>query len=678
MKKISNKNAIKEKEIQKQINCCLEKYESFCFDAGAGAGKTYALQKSIEYLLQGNKGFWDHNQQILCITYTNAAKDEILSRIGRNSEVMVSTIHDFLWNFISVQQILLVEQHKKRLRKEQERNKSIEKKFLEKYSLDKNIFEDKINSKRFRDVFNKNYYKKADPFRESMKSLDNYFDRCLTNVKTFKDVVNGVNNSKKYESAIKSSNNKVRYIPTQNRDDLANYIISHDTLLDYCKNIIKDNDILKRLFLDRYPYVLIDEYQDTDERVVALISSIRVYATSKGKSFLIGYFGDSLQNIYENGIGALSNKCQYKIIQKKFNRRSTTPIISTIERIRNDGFGQRSIYEDYNDGLCEFYLSSIKFNLKGFLEEHGLHTTTACLFLKNSDITKKRGFGELLDVLSHFPRFKGANYGNLSNEFLQKNVQHIGWFLRDILTFVDFIVKVTDNNTAVKDIIDFAPHSMKQITFNNLRELIENLRHKLSNFETLPLENCIRQVSQIYNENYGSEILKNIFLLDNDTNNIIDSIRINSFDYLCYSDGEYLERLDTFFNLSFAQFKRWYEYVFDKNISNKVNYYTLHGSKGLEFENVVVVLQDKFAGRKNFCRYFFDNYDCQLSNEDKEQFNKVRNLLYVACSRAKKKLYVIYEAGDYEELKKDKNSKTLENISTIFSGINYIDSIPSN
>ena len=48
---ISSKNKQLELVVQENINECLDKFESFCFDAGAGAGKTYALQKSIEHHL---------------------------------------------------------------------------------------------------------------------------------------------------------------------------------------------------------------------------------------------------------------------------------------------------------------------------------------------------------------------------------------------------------------------------------------------------------------------------------------------------------------------------------------------------------------------------------------------------------------------------------------------------
>ena len=100
---INPENKQLEIDIQQKINDCLDNFESFCFDAGAGAGKTYALQKSIEHILKmEGENLKLRNQKILCITYTNAAKDEILNRIGRNSSVMVSTIHQLLGGNISI------------------------------------------------------------------------------------------------------------------------------------------------------------------------------------------------------------------------------------------------------------------------------------------------------------------------------------------------------------------------------------------------------------------------------------------------------------------------------------------------------------------------------------------------------------------------------------------------
>ena len=102
----------------------------------------------------------------------------------------------------------------------------------------------------------------------------------------------------------------------------------------------------------------------------------------------------------------------------------------------------------------------------------------------------------------------------------------------------------------------------------------------------------------------------------------------------------------------------------------------MHGSKGLEFDNVVVMLQDNFARKTDYCKFFFENYNTQIasgtqfqeadtqSQKAAAQFQEVRNLLYVAFSRAKHNLYVIY---------KNNPSKTSsKNIKKIFGGIHTL------
>ena len=78
---------------------------------------------------------------------------------------------------------------------------------------------------------------------------------------------------------------------------------------------------------------------------------------------------------------------------------------------------------------------------------------------------------------------------------------------------------------------------------------------------------------------------------------------------------------------------------------------------------MVVVLQDNFAGVKDYCKYFFENYSNQTN--DDTRYKAVRNLLYVACSRAKIKLFVVY-ISEIEET-------CIENIENIFGKIQYLD-----
>ena len=675
--KISEKNKQLELDIQKNINRYLDNFESFCFDAGAGAGKTYALQKSIEHILK-TKGetLKLRNQKILCITYTNAAKDEILDRLGKNSSVIVSTIHEFLWGFIAIQQELLMIEHEKKIKGELNK---IEQK-INSNALSSSVtfadFQAAISDEKFLEVFYNTPIIPAEKFKEKIIAHNNYFEDYLSNVNTFSTFVKINIKKTKLENTlneIKSKKiNKIVYNPIQNRDKLEKYVISHDTLLLYSKNIITSQNILKRLFSDRYPYVLVDEYQDTDEKVVAIIDSIREYSNAK-KKFMVGFFGDSLQNIYKDGVGVLPQKNKYQIIEKKFNRRSSSQIVGLIEKIRNDNFGQQSIYTNFNNGSYNFYIADDNFNLTSFLQEKNLTKSAACLLMKNDDIINARGFDEILTVLKKFPRFNGSNYDNVTNEFLQKNLQHMGWFLREILTFIDFIQKIENGNSTVKEIIQFITSYKSTLTFAEIQQFISNLRK--INFSTLTINKCINEIINIKGRISGEKILRNIFSIDDMEKDILVNIKNRAHDYFYYSQG--LENsgkdttvIDEFFELNISIFFKWYNYIFDDARNDGVSYYTLHGSKGLEFDNVVVVLQDNFAKRKDYCKFFFKNYNTQIafgtqfqetdtqSQKATAQFQEVRNLLYVAFSRAKINLYVIYKNNPPEDL--------LENIKEIF------------
>ncbi|CNI30918.1 UvrD-helicase domain-containing protein [Streptococcus agalactiae] len=312
---ISTENKQLELDIQKDINECLDNFESFCFDAGAGAGKTYALQKSIEHILKTEgENLKLRNQKILCITYTNAAKDEILSRIGKNSAILASTIHEFLWGFISIQQELLTIEHEKKIKEELN---GIEQKIIDNPlfgSVNLVDFHNAISDEEFLKVFYSTPISPAGDFKSMIKGYSEYFSPYLSNVNKFSSLVKNVDKKYKLEETLKEIKNKkskkIIYNPIRNRDKLENYVISHDTLLLYCRNIITSQNLLKRLFSDRYPYVLVDEYQDTDEKVVDIIDSIRKFTICK-KNFVVGFFGDTLQNIYSSGVGKLPNKEEY-------------------------------------------------------------------------------------------------------------------------------------------------------------------------------------------------------------------------------------------------------------------------------------------------------------------------------------------------------------------------------
>lgn len=95
--------------IDQQIVNVLQQGHNFRVEAGAGSGKTYSLNKVIEWI-QANKWKQYHSkkQNVACITYTNAAVDVILKRLVRDSFIIPSTIHSFAWNAIKQYQSTLI------------------------------------------------------------------------------------------------------------------------------------------------------------------------------------------------------------------------------------------------------------------------------------------------------------------------------------------------------------------------------------------------------------------------------------------------------------------------------------------------------------------------------------------------------------------------------------------
>lgn len=663
---------MKVRESEKKVYHCLDNFQSFCFDAGPGSGKTYTLEKAIEHIILTNPKLSMKNQKILCVTYTNAAKNEILERLGQNSEVLVSTIHDFLWSFISSQTVLLKEEFTKQIENEL---KNLENKITKSDIFDKindiSDFESIVCLSRFKDIFYKNYGKSAQDFRKSMTTFPELPAASLNNIKKFKDFVRWIIKKDSLKNTLGGiEGKKVKYDPTKNRDQLSRYRISHDTLLEYCNNIIEKNDILKRLFSDRYPFVLVDEYQDTNEQIVKLLKSILEYSRRK-HNFVIGYFGDSKQNIYDQGVGTLSESLGLKRLQEKENKRSCKTIVEVINRIRNDGLAQTT---DTEYGTCRFYVTDNSDKINEFDADFNSDGSTVYLYLKNTTIAEINGYAELRKSIVNFPHFSNGNYDNLNNEFFQNNVQNIGWFLREVLNLIDFKKKIENPNTTVKELIPFITLDTNKIyNESKLNISFGTLKLFLSQVQKIPkvditLADYIQSLCKIDGKIKGNNVISNIFSTDENAS----EIKLQAINYFYNNldidtkENNISEEIDKFFNIELSQFESWYDYVYREKESNIISYRTLHGSKGLEFDNVVVVLQDDFAKRHNFFKFFFENYNMEkkLSNKERIYYEKARNLLYVACSRAKTNLCVIYEIQNFNDIK--------ENIEKVFGEIHKL------
>ena len=88
-------------EVRVKIQACIDQGKSFLLEAGAGAGKTHSLIQALHYLIEKRGAeFLRQHQQVACITYTNVAVNEIITRTDRHPAICASTIHAFCWTMI--------------------------------------------------------------------------------------------------------------------------------------------------------------------------------------------------------------------------------------------------------------------------------------------------------------------------------------------------------------------------------------------------------------------------------------------------------------------------------------------------------------------------------------------------------------------------------------------------
>lgn len=653
---ISEEKKLEEQQIQEQIFQAIDNYDDMIFNAGAGAGKTFALIESLKYII-GRKGnrLNHHNQNIICITYTNVATNEIKGRLGNTKLVKVSTIHERLWELIKNYQKQLVKIHKEKLQNE----------------LD--ILQEELNTdskfERYRDIVDKDFFvelmiehkddyyqnkdKAAASFKESIKSfVDSQYHDLLSNVNHFKSLVGKIYKIKNFEKCLGlidgGEYQQVVYDARFNTDRLHKMMISHDTLLEYSFEIINKYDMVKQIIIDKYPFILVDEFQDTDENVIQILNLLSTYAKTIKHNLFVGYFGDTAQNIYDTGVGTKIFEIHPNLtnIAKIHNRRSTNEIIEVINKIRNDDIEQESIYDDADGGSVKFYQGTAD-DIDSFIQkykdewyinkENKLH----CLVLTNELVAKYNEFENLYAKLKSTPYYK-INWNSVNTEILSNDLSKLGNIPILLYRIVEFKSKIDNPKTPITDILSEKLH--KKLTFLELKELIAVLK----SLDNSSINNFLIDIFEVYgtteNQNY-KEIIKELLQLEEYSfDNFLGYMLNNLFPNISEEDiknakTELIELLE----VNLEEYTLWYEFI--NKIENKeVIYHTYHGTKGEEYDNVIIFMQNSFGRDRNkFSSYFSKCLDTSgLSEDELVKFTNTRNLLYVSCSRAIKNLRILY------------------------------------
>ena len=691
--KPSEKLLISEKKQIEDLFECIDKKQSTIFDAGAGAGKTYTLIECLRYTLKNyGKKLKHDGQKIVCITYTNAAADEIKRRLGSSDLVLISTIHDRLWNFIKSksyrEELLSIHKDfmKKKIKQWQEDIKN-QKEFQE-YNLlteeeKEEFYRQMVNIKN---IYRKHYNDSAKDFKDIIKSkITEDYHHLLKNVSNFKKITNISLNIHAYNDFI--SNNEevyVRYDSLNNSDILQYGKFSHDTLLEYSFDMIKEYDLLKRFIVDSYPYFFIDEYQDTDEKVIAIMKLLKDYSKQINHSIYVGYFGDSVQNIYDSGIGEriFENNSDFKNITLTSNRRSCKEVIEAANKIRNDKLLQMSIFDDAIGGSIEFYYlkdsseKEAKENLVNkFISEKAREYKTSrenpthCFLLLNKMVAHSMGFGEIYDFFSKTTYYK-TYYNQLNTEFLNDDINKLGKIPRILFNIILFIEKLSNDNTLVNEIIN--KNSLKKDERNAFKiqymDQLSNIINGLQSIRGNTLKDCIARMQSLQQEDIVGQsfrqIIKDNIGLNNISVDVFESELLQNLypDYREEKLDEIKQEIKSFMDIDLNIFIKWYKYCC-RDYENDIIYHTFHGTKGLEYDNVIIIMGNSFGKQKSYFDVYFSNYNQNIVDENiQDIYRQARNLLYVSVTRAKKNLRILYT---------DDISKFKQNIERIFKTVKF-------
>jgi DNA helicase II / ATP-dependent DNA helicase PcrA len=396
----------------------------------------------------------------------------------------------------------------------------------------------------------------------------------------------------------------------------------HDDLLGVARIMFADNPRLARLCASRYPYLFIDEYQDTTRQVIDIVFG-SILPRVKGE-FTVGFFGDKMQNIFNGsgnpGIGELPPEYvnQLVTIVKADNRRCSQAVIDVLNKIRDD-IRQVPAHENVA-GEALFLIAPGE---EGFdraltyLRDKGWSldpSETKLLFLTHRLIARKAGYGDLVGVY----RERG---GFFAEDLLGGDDQTIAFFIDKVERLAN-VWKEGKQGEAIailrKSGLELATVGAKK----TLREAIDRLVVLRTNGSVREVLSHVREARLFP---LLDELSFRLDTADRDTSKMDEKEKDREkADAVFYKD---------LLALPYTQVSAFVEFFLDHT-----PFATKHGVKGAEYQDVLVILDDRGA---NWTMYSFDKYLSGAESPTVPRGKRTRNLFYVACSRARRRLAVI-------------------------------------
>ena len=391
--------------------------------------------------------------------------------------------------------------------------------------------------------------------------------------------------------------------------------IFHDDLIELAHVIFKTYPMMSKLIAARYPFIFVDEYQDTHPKVVEILMS---HIAKTEKPPVIGFFGDKMQSIYPGVIGEMptAHEALLETIQKQENYRCSEAVIAVLNRLRTDiqqvAAGDNSpgaaVYVDMSavaEGADVTGIASQAVADKLGLDLEG---EIKFLFLTHRLIARKARYEALWTSYNE--------RGGFARERFQSGEDPIAAF---------FLYQLEPLLTAWREGKVSKAISLIGTKNRSLSGKQEKARVSAALNELVALVDAGAIIGDVLRK------ARDIIPLTDDLDIALDPPPMTSVE-ADPAEARFLAFLEKLVEIPYVEVSN-FRAVFDENLP----YTTKHGVKGDEFDNVFVILDDPGA---NWNQYSFgkllSGVDTSASRE-----KRTRNLFYVCCSRARVNLVVV-------------------------------------
>ncbi len=584
--------------------------------AGAGSGKTKVLTCRIANLLANGVPPWN----ILAITFTNKAANEMKTRaaalIGDSArQVWLSTFHSFCARILRMDIETTGFRNRSFVIYDVSDARTLIRDIIKDFKLDDTIFNPAIVQGKISSVKN------------NLEDAKKFFNEVMQD-----------EDSKAYDQKVA----QIYQIYEQRM--IENNAVDFDDLLLLAVRMLSQFPDIRQKYQNKFQYVLVDEYQDTNKAQDRLIMLLG------GQHHNIFVVGDDQQSIYKFRGADITNILSFekrfphtRVIKLEQNYRSTNCILKVANEVikHNQGNVKKKLWTENEEGIRPtLYQANDEYDEANYIisninhlkrEEYAKYSDFAILYRTNA---QSRAFE---DVLMR----EGIPYRVVGGQKFYERKE-----IKDILAYLRLVHNPSDN-VSLKRIINEPKRGIGKTTLDTIEQLsnegntsmFEIVNH-IEQFGLTRAQAGLREfaefVKRMQSDTSSIETLTNRILKESGYLQMLEADKSTESESRIENLGEFLNVVIEYENeeadSSLGSFLENIALVTDlDNVDEEqdsVLLMTLHTAKGLEFPKVFLVgMEDGL----------FPSYRSigEASEEEEE-----RRLFYVGITRAKEHLFL--------------------------------------